>query len=336
MDPCSQGLLGASLACSTARNQELKIAALCGFVSGISADLDILIRSDLDTLLFLEYHRHFTHSLFFVPFGGFLISLILYMFFKNKYSFKKLYFYSVLGFFTHGLLDACTSYGTSIFWPFFEDRVAWNIISIIDPIFTFTLLIFLIIGILVKSSKYVRIGALLSLTYLLFCFLQHEKVQLLVEKTATERGHKIERILLNPTIANSILWRTIYQFNGKYYVDAVYVPLFGKAKIKNGVNIQVIDKEKIFPELKQESIQREDIRRFSFFSQDFIYLHPDYENIIADLRYGTLPNDHKSLWGIEIDTKNINEHAVYRNLREFDKKVYNDFWMMLNGRFQGL
>ena len=32
-------------------------------------------------------------------------------------SFKETWIYSTLGYATHGLLDACTSYGTLLFWP---------------------------------------------------------------------------------------------------------------------------------------------------------------------------------------------------------------------------
>ena len=90
-----------------------------------------------------------------------------------------------------------------------------------------------------------------------------------------DRGHKIERILLNPTIGNNILWRTIYQSDGYYFIDGIYKPIFSEAKIINGTKIKVIDKETIYPELEQNSKQREDIRRFSYFSQDYIFLHPD-------------------------------------------------------------
>ena len=44
-------------------------------------------------------------------------------------------FFSTLGILTHGFLDACTSYGTSLFWPFSSTRVSWNVISIVDPFF---------------------------------------------------------------------------------------------------------------------------------------------------------------------------------------------------------
>ena len=67
MDPVTQGVLGASLASVISNKKNLKIAAFCGLVGGLVPDLDILIRSEEDSLLSIEYHRHFTHSLFFVP-----------------------------------------------------------------------------------------------------------------------------------------------------------------------------------------------------------------------------------------------------------------------------
>ena len=152
MDPCTQGLLGASLSCALAKRDKLKVAATLGAIGGMAPDLDIFIRSVNDQLLFIEYHRHFTHSLIFIPFGALIITILLYPFMKIKNSFKSVYYYLFLGFSTHGLLDACTSYGTSLLWPFSDYRVARNIISIIDPIFTLTLLFFIIFSLLKKKK----------------------------------------------------------------------------------------------------------------------------------------------------------------------------------------
>ena len=91
----------------------------------MAPDLDIFIRSMNDQLLFIEYHRHFTHSLAFTPFGGLLIGILLYLILKKKILFKDIYLYTTLGMLTHGLLDACTSYGTTLFWPFSDSRVSW-------------------------------------------------------------------------------------------------------------------------------------------------------------------------------------------------------------------
>lgn len=334
MDPLTQGLLGAGLATSFAKKNKLRVAAICGALGGMAPDLDVFIRSTNDPLLFIEYHRHFTHSLAFVPFGGLLVAAFLYLFFKSKTSFKQVYIFTTLGLLTHGLLDACTSYGTRLLWPFSDFRVAWNIVSIIDPIFTTTLLIFLILYLYRKSRLLMRVGLVLSLCYLAFGFIKHEQVNSFMTKIAASRGHEIERILLNPTIGNNILWRSVYQSGDNYYVDAVYMPAFATPILQKGVTLNVIDKETIFPQLSVDSVQKEDIKRFSYFSQDYIYLHPNHENMIADLRYGTLPYDNKSLWGIKIDVNTPQQHVTFINLRNINGKHYDEFWLMLNGKFK--
>lgn len=334
MDPLTQGLLGAALSQSCAKKEHIRLAAICGALGGMAPDLDVLIRSTNDSLLFVEYHRHFTHSLFFIPFGGFLVAAFLYLFFRNKFSFKLIYLFTTLGFATHGLLDACTSYGTRLYWPFSDVRVSWNIISIIDPIYTITLLVFVILSIIRKSKSLIRIGFGLSMLYMAFCSFKHQQVKEFVENVAQRRGHNIERILLNPTIGNNILWRSVYMSGDNYYIDAVYMPLFANPILQEGMSVKAIDKEAIFPELGSDSVQRNDIRRFSYFSQDYIYIHPDNENMIADLRYGTLPYDNKSLWGIKIDINHPDDHVNFMNLRKFEDKHYDEFWLMLNGKFK--
>ncbi len=334
MDPCTQGLLGASLSGSFAKKKKIKIALICGAVGGMAPDLDVLINSSKDQLLFIEYHRHFTHSLAFIPIGGLIVSLFMHLLFKNKSSFKNTLFYTTLGFSSHGILDACTSYGTNLLWPFSDLRVSWNIISIVDPLYTSIFIIFVISSFILKSVFSIRVGLILSLTYLMINVFKLEKVKAYVEKIAEQNNHNIERLILNPTIGNNLLWRTVYESNNFYYINAIYMPLFSNPKVKRGSKLKVIDKESVFPELGNNSTQRHDIRRFSYFSQDFIYIHPDYKDIIADLRYGTLPHDYKSMWGIKIDTTNPNKHADYKNLRNFNKNHFNKLWLMMRGEFE--
>ena len=117
MDPLSQALVGANIAQIGAQKKDIRFATFCGLIAGMSADLDILINSSHDPLLALEFHRHFTHSLFFIPIGALLVTLFLKaILFRYSFSFKKIYFFSFLGYATHGLLDACTSYGTLLYW----------------------------------------------------------------------------------------------------------------------------------------------------------------------------------------------------------------------------
>ena len=133
MDPLSQGVLGAAVAASAARREQLKLAAVCGVFGGMAPDLDILIRSASDPLMGIEYHRHFTHSLAFIPFGGVLVAAFLWLvrFRREAIPFGTILLFTTLGLATHGLLDAATSYGTRLYWPFSDARVSWNIISIL-------------------------------------------------------------------------------------------------------------------------------------------------------------------------------------------------------------
>ena len=331
MDPVSQGLLGAVFAGSFSKKKDMKFTSFCGAMGGIVPDLDVFIRSESNPLLAIEYHRHFTHSLVFVPFGSLIVAFFLYLFFLKKKDFKTIFIFTTLGFLSHGFLDSCTSYGTSLFWPFSESRVSWNIISVIDPIYTFILFVFLILSFILKSSNLIKLGFCMSFLYLGYGLGKHMNVEKLISKLARDRGHKIERLLLNPTIGNVILWRSVYQYKNNYFIDAVYVPFVGKSKLKEGTSVGVINKETVFPEISKDSLQRNDIRKFSYFSQDFVFLHPDFKNTIADLRYGTLPHDYRSLWGIEVDPNENEKHVIFKKLRNFKNEHYKKFWEMLNG-----
>ena len=77
MDPISQGVVGAAFAQTAARRKQLATVAWYGALGGLAPDLDVLFQSPTDPLVFLEYHRQFTHSLVFIPAGAFLVFLVL-------------------------------------------------------------------------------------------------------------------------------------------------------------------------------------------------------------------------------------------------------------------
>ena len=145
MDPLSQAALGAvapqTLASKTAIDTVgLMRIGIIGALAGMAPDIDVLIQSSTDPLLQLEYHRQFTHSLIFIPSGAALCALVFWPFVRSHLSYRQVWFIALLGYGTHGLLDACTTYGTLLLWPFSDARIAWNTISVIDPLFTLPLL----------------------------------------------------------------------------------------------------------------------------------------------------------------------------------------------------
>src|SRR5690606_33764534 len=155
MDPITQGLVGALAAQASAPRNYFFKAGVIGAIAGMAPDLDVLIRSSRDPLLFLEYHRHFTHSLAFIPLGGLLCGLIAFGLWGKRCTLNvgQCVLWATLGFATHGLLDACTSYGTRLLWPFSELRVAWDLVSVIDALVTLPLLAFLVIALVKRTPR---------------------------------------------------------------------------------------------------------------------------------------------------------------------------------------
>ena len=172
MDLLTQGLLGANLAVTGAQKHEIRLATGIGFFAGMVADADILIQSEQDPLLTIEFHRHFTHSLFFVPFGAFIAAVLLWPFLRKRLGFPRLYLFCLLGYSLSGVLDALTSYGTHLLWPLIETRVALNIISVIDPVFTLILLVALIIAFRNKTKTHATFGLIIASLYLLIGYAQ--------------------------------------------------------------------------------------------------------------------------------------------------------------------
>ncbi len=312
MDPLSQAVVGAIVPMNVSTKAKLRLAALCGMVGGLVPDLDIYIKSETDPLLYLEYHRHFTHALLSIPFLGVFFGAFLWVLLsREKYLLKSYILFTTLGVATHGLLDTCTSYGTYLLWPFSDERLTWNNMPIIDPLFTLPLLMLILFSVFYKSRKIIHISLLYGFIYLGFSAFNMLTVKDIVYEKAVERGHHIERLFVNPTIGNIILWRSIYEFEGVYYVDAVHSVPFLQSFFIEGDSVKRIDPHTIYPELGKDTQQRKDILRFNHFAMGYVYELSPYK--LSDLRYGALPQSVGAWWGIELNSENTDKHVKFFN-----------------------
>lgn len=330
MDPVSQGTVGAAFAQVASSKSNIVKISVIGFLAGLAPDLDIVIRSSTDPVLFLEYHRQFTHSLIFIPFGALLVALFLFPFVKASMSFKAVYVASLLGYATHGLLDACTSYGTLLFWPFSNERVTWNNISIVDPLLTIPSLI--LVGVAMKTRNrifsFFAIGWIIS--YLILGFVQYERVLSAATELARSRGHNAERLTLKPSFGNLILWKSIYQHENTFYVDAIRT--VHSSTWCSGETTQVFDYPSHLPTLEEGSQQKRDIERFRWFSQDYLGFD-EVNNLVTDVRYSLLPNQITPMWGLIIDEQlEPDAHATWWASRALDQAQLDSFQDMLSGK----
>ena len=84
-------------------------------------------------------HRGVSHSL--IAFVGMSLGLsaILYAIFPTT-SWATIFFWTLVGTLSHGLLDVLNSFGAELLWPFFRKKFTVNMIMLTDPVvFTFFL-----------------------------------------------------------------------------------------------------------------------------------------------------------------------------------------------------
>ena len=333
MDPVSQGVVGAAFAQIAARRTTLATVAWYGALGGMAPDLDVLFQSAADPLFFLAFHRQFTHSLIFIPVGAFLVFLVLRAV-ANRIkilqglSTGQAYLACLMGYATHGLLDSCTSYGTQLFWPFSDERVAWDTMSIVDPLFTMPLLVFVIAAARTQRHWLSCLACGWMLGFLALGWLQHERAIQAAAQVAGLRGHEPLRLSVKPSFANLLVWKAIYEHEDSYYVDAMRVG--AQTTWFPGARVPKLDLTRHFPGLEVDSQQALDVERFRWFSDD--YLSP-LENTprIVDMRYSLVPNEVDPMWGIDIDPAKQNSHVGWWSSRELTEIKQRDIAGMLLG-----
>jgi len=225
MDSLTQIVLGAAVGEVILGRKLGNKAMLLGALGGTIPDLDVIYSFfNDDPIRQLEVHRAYSHSvlthfLLSVPFAW-----LSQKWNKQKITFGTWYLFWFTCLFTHSLLDCCTTYGTQLLLPFTNYQVAFNNISVIDPIYTIPFLLILAVCLFIKREnplrrKFLWTSITVSSIYLIFTFglkfVVHDKFK------NSLRSENIEYSELNstPTILNSILWSAIAYNDSVLYLS---------------------------------------------------------------------------------------------------------------------
>lgn len=330
MDPVSQGVLGAAAPKSIAPPEHARLACVLGFIAGLAPDLDVFIRSVQDPLLFLEFHRQFTHALVFIPVGGFICGWLLHRFYaaRRGLALRTSVLYCTLGYGTHALLDACTTYGTQLLWPFSDQRFAWNSVSVVDPLFTLPLLVLIGLSVWQRRAMLARIALAWAIAYPTLGLIQRDRAVEAGLALADQRGHQPIRLEAKPSFGNLFLWKIVYETADRYYVDAVRVGL--ENKLYPGDSVSKLDVTRDFPWLSPDSQQARDIERFRWFSNGYLAVEPGNPYRITDIRYSMVPNEIQGLWSIELSRDaGRSDHVGYVVSRQAEDRQLLAFRAML-------
>ena len=144
MDPITHGIAGSLLGKSFFTKREGRIATFSCTLGAIFPDVDVFAELfTRDPLSVIRFHRGFTHSFFGLPIFAVALAWLTRLVFRRRGapSFGILTLIYAVGIASHILLDATTSFGTRLWNPFSSDRVAWDLIFIVDFSFTAILLV---------------------------------------------------------------------------------------------------------------------------------------------------------------------------------------------------
>ena len=301
MDSLTQIVLGAACGEAALGKKIGNKALLFGAVGGTIPDLDVFIgrwffNNEIDIMAF---HRGFMHSILFAVIAAFLFGWLAYLLYNRgkRYSTttqKDWIWLFFLSLFTHPILDSFTPYGTQLFAPFTNYRVAFNTISVADPLYTLPFLICCIALMFLKrnTSKrklWLRIGVGVSSIYMLLTLFNKFYVDNVFESSLNKQNIIFNRFRTQPTILNNVLWYGVAETETDYYLG--FFSHFDKAN--HITDWKVISKANPLLPMNDN-----DLSKLAWFSDDYYTVRQTDvfgEYKYSDLRYPLLdPDDVKS------------------------------------------
>ena len=194
-----------------------------GAIGGTIPDLDVLANFFTDTITAIEMHRGFSHSIVFsvllAPLLGIMVNRLERRLNLGWKPWAKLFFWCL---FTHPLLDAFTTGGTQLFWPF-DVRLAFNSIFVIDPLYTLPFLILTVLVLFYKRGSKTRhrlniTGLAISTGYLLVTLVIKTMVNQKFERALDNQEIAYSSISTRPAPMNTVLWNANIETPESYLI----------------------------------------------------------------------------------------------------------------------
>ena len=293
MDSLTQIILGAAAGEVVLGKKIGNRAMLWGGIAGTIPDLDVLGKFFLSSLENISFHRGISHSITFSIVGAVVFGFLVYRLYefldkrrkepRPKATLREWQWLFFWGLFTHPILDCFTMYGTELFAPFSNARIAWATISVADPLYTIPFLVCLIIAAFYnRTSKKRRVwnylGIALSSFYLMFTVVNKQYMNQVFEKAIVAQNIPAERYIIGPTILNNILWSGMVETE-----DAFYTGQYSWFDSKEIDFVRIEKNHELIKNMEDPTIQE-----LRWFSKDYFTISPLESGIqFNDLRFGT-------------------------------------------------
>jgi membrane-bound metal-dependent hydrolase YbcI (DUF457 family) len=137
MDPITHGITGALLGKAYFSDRQGRVATFAATLGAVFPDIDIVAETfSRDPLAIVKYHRAITHSFIGLPFFAILLAWLTRWIARRRGiespSWAMLTLIYGVGIASHILLDGTTSFGTRMWSPISQKRIAWDLMFIID------------------------------------------------------------------------------------------------------------------------------------------------------------------------------------------------------------
>jgi membrane-bound metal-dependent hydrolase YbcI (DUF457 family) len=137
MDPITHGITGALLGKGFFSDRQGRVATFAATLGAVFPDVDIVAElSSRDPMAIVKYHRGITHSFVALPVFAALLAWLTRWVARRRGietpSWMMLTLIYGAGIASHILLDGTTSFGTRMWTPISQKRVAWDLMFIID------------------------------------------------------------------------------------------------------------------------------------------------------------------------------------------------------------
>jgi len=225
MDTITHTLAGAVIAKAINDEKIGNWGTIAGLTVGFFPDSDFVLGL-INRQFYLEYHRDFTHSLLLIPFYALFFSWLFVKISKRQYFWS--YFKVCLPVLvSHVIFDLLTSYGTMILSPFFDHRFVWDLVFVIDLIFSGIILLPLMVSLYWKDkSQWICRGSLIGLTlYIFFCWAQHQRAIDLARAFGTDLNEEVIQVASLPQPLSPFRWANYVETKDNVYQGFVDLTL---------------------------------------------------------------------------------------------------------------
>jgi inner membrane protein len=285
MDSITQIVLGAAVGEAVAGKHIGNKAALWGAFAGTIPDLDVLFMGFFNPLDATLFHRGFSHSFLFACIIGPILGMILHKISKVKMDLKSWILLFFLGIVTHPILDMFTTYGTEFLWPF-PNRIAFNTVFVIDPLYTIPFMICLILAMRLPKSHPKRFhinmgGIIYSTSYLLLGVVLKLSILFYANNNLDSSNINPDRTSVSPMPLTIFYWMTIKEDRERFYIDhtSIFNPQKKKIRLTISKNHHLLQ--------NQNTIDSIELKKIEFISKGYYTVEKIKSKLnVYDLRFG--------------------------------------------------